>query len=210
MVHYDLHEQDQISNLKYIWERGGKYLFMILIFLILLYTVFEVIAIHKNNKAIEAASIYDSFIKAQSNNKPLEMNNYNKLLQTDFKSTEYATIVSLEYAKYLVDKKNLFAAEKQLLWVINKSADDGLKTFAQLNLINVLIDENKVNEAKQILSSTKSKELTPLLYIKRGDIYVVMNNLIEARKDYDLARKNAKDSPEIAELLKLRTMVMPN
>ncbi len=210
MAHYDLQEQDQISNLKYIWNRGGKYIVFIFIILFLAYVIFEIMSFYQKDKSIKSAFIYDSFMKAKEKNMPSDMNKYSLILQNDFKSTEYATIVTLDYAKYLVDKKKLALAENQLSWVVNNSIDTGLINIAKLNLINVLIDENKIAKAKQILNTTNGQHLTPLLYIKRGDLYVIMNNFVNAKKDYDQAKKDSKNSQEIAQLLQLRTMILPN
>jgi predicted negative regulator of RcsB-dependent stress response len=210
MAHYDLQEQEQISNLKYFWQKGGKYVIGLIILIIIAYIGGTIWNVHKQNKAAQAATVYAVFedgMKAESI--ALVMGPVAQL-QTDYANTEYAAMASLEAAKFWWTLKNESEAIKLLNWVIVNANDKGLVSIARIHLADIYIDQKAFSQAMDQLQAPHEDAFDFLYYMKRGDLYVVKSQPDRARDAYKEALAKVGNDPSLQQMIQMRIDVLGN
>jgi predicted negative regulator of RcsB-dependent stress response len=195
MAHFDLHEQEQISKIKYFWRDWGKYITSVVVVAIIAYVSSVVWNWHNESQAQRAAVIYAKFMEGvNGNNSGLALQNA-LLLEKNYPATEYSSLASIWAAK-LVAPKDTNTAIKLLNWTINHASDKGLVNLARLDLATLFIDQKRFTEAQQLLMQKHDPVFDGQYYETLGDLYVAQGNLVMARDAYKAAlQKSPQDSP---------------
>ena len=210
MSKFDLQEQEQISNLKYFWQKAGKYIVAIIVVALIGYAVYSWYSWRNETRSKEAANIYAAFTEAFYSNDKEKLLSLSEHLENDYPSTQYATMSSLLAAKSTRDSNDITNSTKLLNWVINNSKDDGMVSIARLRLADVYIDEKKFDKAIKLLQAKHDPVFDPLYYSKRGDLYVSEGQLDKARDSYKEALKKAGNDSNIAQGIQMRLEVLGN
>jgi predicted negative regulator of RcsB-dependent stress response len=210
MAKFDLHEQEQISNLKYFWQRGGKYIASLVVVGLIAYAIDGWWVWHNTNRAANAATIYATFTDAYTADNKDKVLNITKDLQQNYPKTEYATMASLLSAKTAWANKDLSSAAKLLNWVIDNSADNGMVSTARLRLADIYIDEKKFDKAIRLMFEKHDPVFDPLYYTKRGDLYVAQGDLNKARDAYKEALQKAGQDPNMSQGIQMRLDILGN
>ena len=210
MAHYDLHEQEQISNLKYIWQKGGKYIAILIILAIIAYLANVFWNWRNESKAASAAVVYANFEDAVALKDMHKVMNYTSQLHEEYPATEYSAMASLEAAKLAWQDKNTATTSQQLNWVIDNAKDKGLVSVARLRLADVYIDNKQFDKAMQQLLQPHEASFDVLYYTKRGDLYVAKGQLDRARDAYKEAIRRTGQNSDIAQSIQLRLDVLGN
>ncbi len=208
MSKFDLHEQN--NNLQYFWQKAGKYVVGLVIIALIAYGVNTWWNSRNSIRAADAALVYEAFTSAYNSkdaNKVLEVS---KELQSDYSSTEYATMATLLSAKMSWDKKDFTQTAKSLNWVINNSKDVGMVNTAKLRLADIYIDEKKYDKATKLLLEKHDPAFDPLYYSKRGDLYLVQGDKTKARDAYKEALKKAGQDSSMSQGIQMRLDVLGN
>ncbi|MBP9743456.1 MAG: tetratricopeptide repeat protein [Burkholderiales bacterium] len=206
MAHFDLHEQEQLSNLKYFWQKGGRYIIGVVVVAIVAYIANVVWVSYKSNQAADAALIYTKFSAMQNN--PKEMLNMTHELQSKYPHTEYSAMASLLMAKTVWTSGDLKTASGLLNWVIDNAKDKSLISTARLRLADVLIDQQQFDDALKQMQQPHDQAFDVLYYIKRGDLYVAKGNLNKARDAYREAQQKAGQDSGVAQEVQIRLDVL--
>ena len=96
----------------------------------------------------------------------------------------YAALGALLAAKSAYAQKDLDGAKNSLFWVIQNAEKTGLKDIARIRLARVLIEENRLNEAKQNLDGVENPSFSPTVNEIRGDIRLMEGDVEGAREAY--------------------------
>ena len=96
----------------------------------------------------------------------------------------YAHFAALAIAKLEVDKGNFSAGAERLQWVLDQSSDESLRNVAKVRMARVLSAQEKYDEALVLLSSPLDASISALAEEIKGDIYVQMGAVFEARMAY--------------------------
>lgn len=123
-------------------------------------------------------------------------------LQSDYRSTPYAAIASLQAAQQYAEKGEYEPARTALQWVIDNSKEADFKHLANVRLARVLLAMKKADEALALTSQTYPAAYLPLIEELKGDIYVAQNKPAEARAAYDKAM--ASSTGGSTELIKMK------
>lgn len=208
MSHFDLHEQEQISNLRYFWNRGGKYLALLIVIAFFAYFIYVWLNWRSSSESSNASQVYATFIeKANSSDKDKSLLIANQL-QNEYPKTEYASMASILAAKITWDKKDIPSTIKYLNWTIDNSKDPGLVSTSQLRLADVYIDEKKFDKAIQLMFQKHDPAFDPLFYSKRGDLYVAKGDLTKARDAYKEALQKAGQDSSMAQGIQMRLDIL--
>ncbi len=105
----------------------------------------------------------------------------------NYPSSPYATLAALTVAKIDIQQNQLADAEKQLFWAIDHANDKATKNLTIIRLARVMIEENKANQAADILERIKDKSFLPLVFATKGDAYVALKQIPEAKEAYQNA-----------------------
>lgn len=194
-THLNLEEQEQIAQLKGFWEEYGRLIIFIIVVLVVIIGGWAGWNYWQNKKASEASVIYDVFNQSFMVQEPLGTQKMALMLQTEYGSTDYASLASLNAATVLYHANDLDAAGAMLQWVKDNTKDDGWKALAVLRLADVLTDQQKYDEALNVLMTAVPAAFVPYIADKRGNVYVAQGNTEDAKNAFMQAyqQMNAQD-----------------
>ena len=114
-------------------------------------------------------------------------------LKAQHETTEYAVFAALMLAKQYVDAGDAGKAEEELRWAIEHKASEGVTLVAQLRLARVLVMKNQLDDALSLINSVNAGAQSAAFDEVKGDIFVSLGQLDEARAAYSKAL-NANES----------------
>jgi len=103
------------------------------------------------------------------------------------KKDVYGDLAGLMLATEAVKVKQYDLAAEQLRRVSTDSKDEELKSVAALRLARVLIEQQKANDALNVLSNVAGDAYKGMVAEIKGDAYVALNKSDEARSSYEQA-----------------------
>ncbi|MCC2645857.1 MAG: hypothetical protein K0R94_1635 [Burkholderiales bacterium] len=205
MAHFDLHEQEQLTRLKYFWRDWGKYIIAVLVIAVMAYVAEVIWESYTTSRAAKAAIVFNSL------NTTKDAATVYKLadsLKNKYPGTEYTPMGLIVAAKLANDNKDKVKAGAYLKWVIKNSKDKGLAAFAMLRLANIYIDEQKFDLALSTLMQKHEASFDVLFYERRGDLYVARNDLTKARDAYKEALEKAGQDQNTANGIQMKLDVI--
>lgn len=133
----------------------------------------------------EAASVvYQMMIQELSQAQLDEAEEHGKKLLGEFSDTPYAALAAFAMAKIKTEAGDLSAATPHLRWVVNNAAEKEVKHEAILRLARLLLAQNNLQEAKDILDGVDLGSYTSSSEILLGDIHLAAGRIDEARQTY--------------------------
>lgn len=96
----------------------------------------------------------------------------------------YAVLGSLLAARSAYAQKDLDAAKNHLFWVIQNADKPTFKDVARIRLARVLVEENRLNEARANLDGVEARSFSPTVDEIRGDIRMIEGDIAGAREAY--------------------------
>lgn len=153
---------------------------------------------HQQSVGEAASDIYFDLLDASAlaEEKPDEankstVNHLAEQLKTEYESTSYALYAALLAAKQAVVSDDLAAAEQQIQWVVDRSDEDSsLQLIARLRLARVIYSQGGEENAKRALAlieSTQAGSHTSAYEEVKGDIYLELGRVSDARQAYQAA-----------------------
>jgi predicted negative regulator of RcsB-dependent stress response len=121
-----------------------------------------------------------------------------EIIKVNYAGTAYGAYALLFQAKAKFEQNELAAAGALLQQVIESSSDDELKHVARARLVRVLLAEEKYEQGLQIIANVNQAKLGGFegIYEElKGDLYVAMSRIGEARTAYQAALTAGKSSP---------------
>lgn len=208
MAHFDLHEQEQLTKLKYFWRDWGKYLIAVIAVAMIAYISNVMWEYHATSNATKAAVIFNQLntaVVAKDKDTVYKLANS---LENEYPRVEYTALASLLAAKVAYDAKDLVKAATYLSWAVKKSKDKGIAALAMLRLANIYIDQQKWDLALSTLMQNHESSFDALFYEKRGDLYVARNDLVKARDAYKEAIDKAGQDQNTASSIQMKLDVL--
>ena len=125
-------------------------------------------------------------------------------IKKEFGSTVYAQQAGLQVAKYYYDTGHSAEAESALLWVVEKSTDEGYQSIAKLRLAGVLAEEGAFTEAAKLLDSSFASGFEALALDRKGDVFALQGQNAEAVSAYSKAYKLSDERSEYRRLIEVK------
>lgn len=187
--HLDLEEQEQLEQLKYFWKQYGSLINAVLIAILLAVAGWNLYQYWQRTQAAQAAALYDEFERVARSGDTTRLDRVLGDMRDKFGSTSYAQQAGLLAARVYFDAGKLDAAKSALIWVAEKSSDEGYQAIARLRLAGVLLDAKAYDEALKQLSGPFSPEFAALAADRRGDVLLAQGKKSEAGAEYLKAYK---------------------
>lgn len=111
-------------------------------------------------------------------------------LKSEHGGSLYAVMASLAAARALIESGDLAGAAEELQWAIDKSSQSEIQAIARIRLARVLGAQGKFDEGLKMLPTDAGELFTGLIEEARGDLFLAMDDLDNARASY----KKALDS----------------
>jgi len=153
---------------------------------------------YQQEKMDHASAVYEQLIVAAEADKTDSVNSLADKLSTEYDSTAYGAYGLLFQAKAQVEQQDLAGAKETLQQAISSSSDVQLKHVARTRLIRVFLASNEYEQGLQLVADVDQSSLGGFegVYEElKGDLYVAMARIGEARTAYQAALKAGESSP---------------
>jgi len=203
-VALDAAEEENIEALKKWWDENGKPLLFFAIFVIGGYGAW---LLWQNSQATDAETASDLYeevlslaisepglpVTEQESRRILELFDQ---LKVDYSGSVYALYGALFAAQQLVNANDLDAAEDSLQWVLDnqqnglfRQTEEGLILTTNLRLGRVILAKGESERALNLVNGIDPKAFEAGFAELRGDIYVTMGRIVDARDAYIAAQQ---------------------
>lgn len=187
MAHYDLEEQEQLSQIKAWWEQYGKYVTGLIVAAAVASVSWQGWGWYQNKQADEAAALYYALYQAAGAGEPARARDAAGQLIENHSGSAYAVMGALLSAAAQVDGGDVRNARAQLEWVMSNAEDAVMRDLARLRLGILLFDEGDHDDALAQLSAAPHEALKARYADVRGDVLAAAGRRDEARKAYEEA-----------------------
>ena len=202
-------EEESLEALKKWWEENGKQLLTMVIVVFALGTSWLLWQNSQIAAADAASDIYEEIltlavaepgteVSAENGAQILDLGNQ---LTADHSGTVYALFGSLFSAQQQVRTDDLAAAEESLQWILDNQkdgmfdkTDEGLILTASLRLGRVILAQGDAERALSLINNLDPKTFEPGFAELRGDVYLAMGRLVDAREAYQAAQQAGSNS----------------
>jgi predicted negative regulator of RcsB-dependent stress response len=201
MSHYE--DEEQVEQLKQWWKENWKALATGLALGLGGIFGWQQWQGHEQRVAADASQAYEELKKAASENKNEDAQKLAKRLFAAFPDTPYAAHAALRLAQMEVADGKFDDASGHLKWVLDHSADDGLKHVARLRQARVLWQVKKADEALALLDVKDTNGFGALYEELRGDIKLSKGDRSGAVEAYRkaLAAASGNTGPDLQQKL---------
>jgi predicted negative regulator of RcsB-dependent stress response len=182
----DLDEQEQIDELKTWWTKNGKMVMTALTVGIAAYAAFVAWNSYQHSNAVGGSTRYQELLVTDTN----DLNAIKAkaaVVMDEYASTPYAGRAALYAAKINYEAKDTKSAKAQLEWAIGNAKETSISALASLQLANVLVEENKPEEAMKLLEANHDAGFDGLFWDLKGDILAGMGKTSDAKSAYERA-----------------------
>ena len=200
----DLEEQEQLDQLKHFWKQYGNAITWFLIAVLSAFASWNFYQYWQRGKAVQAAALFEEVDRSLKSRDDSKVERVFADIKKEFESTVYAQQAGLQVAKYYYDTGNIAATKAALLWVVEKSTDEGYQSIAKLRLSGVLAEERAFAEAIKLLDSSFAAGFEALALDRKGDIFVLQGQNAEAVTAYNKAYKLSVDRTEYLRLIEVK------
>lgn len=183
-------ELEQLEALKAIWQRYGKAIVTGIFILAFCLGSWQYYRYHSSIRVEQAYQAYRTLLNAVSNKQDAVIHTEAKNLVQNFSDTLYGQLGALMLAKIAVEKNNLEEAATHLNWVIKTGQKGPLVHIARVRLAKVLSAKQDFKAALAILEANPESYVT-LYEEQKGDIYVALHEIAQARTAYKKALQEA-------------------
>ena len=202
-------EEETIESLKKWWDENGKQLVMLVVVVIAAYSAWLLWQNSRLDNAAAASDLYEEILtlSTPSPGESISAENSERILAaateltTEYSNSVYAMFGSLFAAQQSVRANDLDAAEAALQWILDhqqtglfNQTDEGLILTANLRLGRVLLSKGETERALALVNSANPKSFEPAFAELRGDIYVAMGRIEDAREAYVAAQQAGSNS----------------
>jgi predicted negative regulator of RcsB-dependent stress response len=187
---YDLEEQERIAALTDWWEANRLYVIGAIVLALAAVGGYQLYKLMMVRAADAAAMAYKDVEKAAKDNDAKKTSALALTLAEQHAKSFDASKAALMAAKLAFDANDLATARKHLEWAAEKG-DSTHRPIARVRLATVLLDEKKPDEALKQLDLVRDDGFATLVGELRGDIFLVLGRIDEARASYKAALDKA-------------------
>ncbi|WP_341327434.1 tetratricopeptide repeat protein [Methylotuvimicrobium sp. KM2] len=188
-------EEEQVEALKRWWKENGRSTITGVIVGIVIIVGWNIWQDYKQNQALQASALYAQLLNAQNEGNLESAQKIAERIQDQFGGTAYSDYANLFDAKIKVQQGDL-AAAKQSLEAVAKSGGDEIAQVARLGLIRILLAKGEYEQGLQMIAEAKYSDGFSGAYDElKGDLYVALDRLGEARTAYQAALRSGHKSP---------------
>lgn len=191
-------EEEQVAALKDWWKANGTSVISGIVAAIIIVGGWNFWKNYQQDKMLQASTVYEQLLKANTAKSTDSIDKIAEKIKVNYAGTAYGAYALLFQAKAKVEQNELAEAGALLQQVIESSSDDELKHVARARLVRVLLAEEKYEQGLQIIANVNQAKLGGFegIYEElKGDLYVAMSRIGEARTAYQAALTAGKSSP---------------
>ncbi len=203
-IHLDLEEQEQLDQIKHLWDRWGTLITGIVVVLALGFAGWNLYNFWDRRQAGQSAVLYDEVERAVQAGDAGRAERAFQDIRDRFGRTVFAQQAGLSAAKVMLDKGNRDGAKAALAWVADSGRDEGLQAIARLRTAAVLLEAKSYDEALKQLDKTMPASFEPLASDRKGDVLALQGKTKEAASAYTAAWKALDAQAEYRRLVEIK------
>ncbi len=191
-------EEEQVAAIKRWWKENGSSTIIGVIIGAILIAGWDFWESYNEDKANQASALYDQLLISSSKGNKDSIVAISKKIMEEDKNSAYASFAALLLAKTKVQENDLGAAKAILEEQINSASSDELKNIARLRLVKLLYATDEYEKGLKLIAGTDqaTAEGFSASYDElKGDLYVALDRLGEARTAYESALREGAKSP---------------
>jgi predicted negative regulator of RcsB-dependent stress response len=191
-------EEEQVEALKKWWDENGKSLIVTVVVVLAGYFGWNGYQENQRTQGEAASSIYQQFVNKAT--KPLaeqteadktELETVAAQLKAEFPASLYAKFAGLYIAKFAIEANNFDAAAVELQLLVDAGEQDPITYLAQVRLARVFIQQEKLDEALALVTTTPDASFAAQYEETKGDVLFAKGELAAALSAYQAARASA-------------------
>jgi predicted negative regulator of RcsB-dependent stress response len=183
-THLDLEEQEQMAQLRALWNKYGSLATWVLALSLAAVAAFNGWNWWQREQGAKAAGLFDELESAVQAKDLEKTQRAFADLKSRFPSATYSLQGGLLAAQLQLEKGKADDAAASLSWVADKGHDAAYQSMAGLRLAAVRMDQKKWAEALQALDQVKEVEFEALREDRRGDIHAAQGQFEPAVAAY--------------------------
>lgn len=190
-------EELQVVAIKRWWQANGTATILGIIAGIIFVGGWNLWQTRQQNTYLQASDLYQTLLVSINNNNIRAISNISKKIIDNYGSTAYASYAALLWAKTKVQQNDLKAAKKILVKQMRTTDSDELKNISRLRLARLMQATGDIEQALQLIAETSNSNTTGFdaSYNElKGDLYVALDRLYEARTAYESALRTGNNS----------------
>lgn len=191
-------EEEQVAALKRWWKENGTSTIIGVVVGIALIGGWNLWKSYNKDKAIQASTMYGELLKSIEKNDFESTKKIADQLDAEFSSTPYASYSALMVAKAMVGKGDFDSAKAVYSKLIQQDNASELTNIARIRLIKLMMVAKEYEQGLQMLAEIDQASMTGFAasYDElKGDLYVALDRLDEARTAYQSALRAGSKSP---------------
>jgi predicted negative regulator of RcsB-dependent stress response len=191
-------EEEQVAALKDWWKANGSSVISGVVIAAITIGGWNFWQSYQKDKINTASDMYEQLLQAEMAGKVALVDKIASKLNTEFSSTAYDAYALLFQAKEKVKQNDLSAAQAILEQAMTATDDAEIKHVARTRLIRVLLAQKEYEQGLQMIADVDQSSLGGFAGIYeelKGDLYVAMGQIGEARTAYQLALQAGQGSP---------------
>ncbi len=196
MAIYDT-EEEQVEALKRWWRENSQATITGVVVGLCLMTGINFWNSSQQDKRAQASTLYEQLLEADKQKKSEEVDRLSQDLLQKYSSTAYADFGALFQAKSKINQGDMGAA-KTILEKLVATADDEVKHIARIRLVSLMLSMGEYEQGLKLIAETDAAAMAGFVanYEElKGDLYVALNRIDEARTAYENAKREGAQSP---------------
>ena len=180
-------EEEQVEALKKWWEKNGTSVIIGAIVVVLAIAGWRYWQTEKITTNVQASTLIEHATQALDRGDDQAVSDAAGQVLASFSDTAYAPMAALLLAKSKYGSGDVESAQTYLQWALDNAKDDAVKHVARIRLASVLWDQEKPDEALQLINSVEHGKFVAGYEELRGDILASQGQNDQAIQAYELA-----------------------
>lgn len=193
-------DDEQVELLKKWWRESGRGIFTAAVLVLAVWFGWTNWKDAQAEKAEAASLVFSQLVDAaaqpataQTEELKARMHTLATSLKDNYGSTTYAEFASLFLARFAADAGDFDAAVTELQGLVDRASKGPVKYTAQVRLAQLLIQQEKFDEALALVNNVPDAAYTVQYEETRGDALFRKGELAEARAAYVRAQAAAQN-----------------
>ncbi len=202
-------EEESLEALKKWWNDNGKILVSAIVIVFAGYTGWLLYQNANAEQAAAASDLYEEILTLVLSDPETAVSEADSTriiaiadeLRTDYDDSIYARFAALFAAQQAVARNDLQRAESDLQWILDNpqqglfgQVDEGLLLTTSLRLGRVILAQGDAERALDLVNAVDPQAFEAGFAELRGDIYLSMDRIVDARDAYIAAQQAGSTS----------------
>lgn len=197
-------EDEQVTKLKEWWKENGMSISVGVGLGLTAIVGYNWWQSYTETRAETASTMFENLVSQVQDEQIDAAQETGQLLIADYQATPYAANAALMLAKVAAEQDDLPQAENHLRWIIDNSDSAGIVHAARLRLGNVLIAQEKYDEAMSLLSVENTTGFSSQYHELKGDIFAAKSEFKKAAQEYQSSIDTLLDGSGYNDILDMK------